>query len=107
MTRKRGNDKTLERRHRRSINNQPIPAGRYILYCIPYPDKWKIILNKNLFSWGLHMDPTKDIASMEVPVSYNNPPAEYFTMQFHEAPNGCQLSMQWGDIKANLPIAFN
>ena len=90
-----------------SVSGKIIPAGRYILYCIPYPDKWKIIFNNNLFSWGLHMDQTKDIAAIDIPVSHNNPPAEYFTMQFQAATKGCHLIMQWGDIKAELPIVFN
>ena len=55
----------------------------------------------------LHMDQTKDIAAIDIPVSHNNPPAEYFTMQFQAATKGCHLIMQWGDIKAELPIAFN
>ena len=90
-----------------TINDKKIAAGRYIIYCIPFPDKWKIILNSNLFSWGLHMDKTKDIAQVELPVTKNYPRAEYFTMIFQKTDQGCALVMQWGDTKAVMPISFN
>ncbi|MFM6925284.1 MAG: DUF2911 domain-containing protein [Ferruginibacter sp.] len=87
-----------------TISGKKIDAGRYIIYCIPYPDKWKIIINGNLFSWGLHIDKTKDIAEVEIPVIKNNVQIEYFTMLFQRSANGCELVMAWGDIKAVLPI---
>lgn len=90
-----------------TINSKKVSAGRYIMYCIPYPDKWKIIFNSNLFSWGLHMDKTKDVAETELPVTKNNIGAEYFTMIFQNASYGCDLVMEWGDIKASMPISFN
>jgi Protein of unknown function (DUF2911) len=90
-----------------TINAKKIAAGRYILYCIPYSDKWKIIINGNLYSWGLHIDKSKDLAEMEIPVIKNNMQIEYFTMQFQKATNGCELVMAWGNLKAVLPISFN
>ncbi|MEP6713639.1 MAG: DUF2911 domain-containing protein, partial [Ferruginibacter sp.] len=44
-----------------NINGKNIAKGSYILYCIPNPDRWTIVLNSNLHTWGLHMDETKDI----------------------------------------------
>jgi len=90
-----------------TIMGKKIVPGRYILYCIPYPDKWVIVFNSNLFSWGLHMDKSKDILQAEIPVTSNNYPAEYFTMAFQNAEQGCNLVMQWGALKAVLPIFFN
>jgi hypothetical protein len=89
------------------INGQKIAAGRYIIYCIPYPDKWKIFFNSNLFSWGLHMDKTKNIAQTEIAVTTTSSSVEYFTMQFQNTANGCLLLMAWGNAKAVLPISFN
>jgi hypothetical protein len=89
------------------INEKKIPPGRYILYCIPSAEKWKIIINQNLYSWGLHIDKTKDIAEMEIPVSNHNMQVEYFTMLFQKATHGCNLVMAWGDVKAVLPINFD
>jgi len=89
-----------------TINDKKIAPGRYILYCIPSPDKWKMIINQNLYSWGLHIDKTKDIAEMDIPVIKTNVQAEYFTMLFQPAAGGCVLIMSWSNIKAVLPINF-
>ena len=90
-----------------SINEKKLGPGRYIMYCIPYADKWKIIFNENLYSWGLHIDKAKDIAEIELPVIKNNMEIEYFTLQFQKSTNGCKLVMAWGDMKVILPINFN
>lgn len=90
-----------------TINGKKVTAGRYIMYCIPYPDKWVIVINQNLFSWGLHIDKSKDIAGVEIPVIKNNVQIEYFTMLFQPSTYGCNLVMAWGGVKAVLPINFN
>ena len=90
-----------------NINGKKIGPGRYIMYCIPYPDKWKIIFNENLYSWGLHIDKTKDIAEIELMVYKNNIVIEYFTMLFQNSTSGCDLVMAWGDMKVVLPVNFN
>lgn len=89
-----------------TINGKKIAAGRYILYCIPYPATWKMIINQNLYSWGLHIDKTKDVAEIDIPVTKTNTQIEYFTMLFQKAAGGCVLIMSWGDVKAVLPINF-
>lgn len=89
------------------IGEKEITPGRYIMYCIPHPDKWKIIFNKNLFSWGLHIDKTKDVAEVDLAVLKSNSTNEYFTMVFQNAVNGCQLVIAWGDMKTTMPINFN
>jgi hypothetical protein len=90
-----------------SVNGKNIHRGRYILYCIPFPDKWKIIFNTNLFSWGLHIDKTKDLTETELPVTKNNTETEFFTMVFQKAAHGCNLLITWGDIKVVMPISFD
>lgn len=89
------------------LHGKKIAPGRYIIYCIPYADKWKIIINQNLYSWGLHIDKTKDIAEIVIPAVKNNVQVEYFTMLFQNSAYGCDLVMAWGDVKAVLPINFN
>lgn len=90
-----------------TINGKKIPTGRYIIYCIPSADQWKVIINNNLYSWGLHIDKTKDLVEMDIPVIKNDVQIEYFTMLFQKAAYGCNLLMAWGDVKALLPIQFN
>jgi hypothetical protein len=50
------------------IQDKKIKAGRYVLYCIPEADKWDIVINSNIDSWGLQQDTTKDIAHFIIPV---------------------------------------
>ena len=89
-----------------SIQGKKIPAGRYILYGIPQPDKWTIILNSNIDSWGLKQDPAMDVARFEVPVSTNGITLEYFTLVFEKTNTGADLVIAWADIVARLPIEF-
>ena len=88
------------------IKGQKIEKGRYTIYCIPYQDKWNIVFNTGLFSWGLHTDTTKDIAKVEIPAFKTKKNVEYFTMVFQPAPSGAKLIMAWDDIEAVLPISF-
>ncbi len=89
-----------------TINETKIAAGRYIMYCIPHADKWQIIFNSNLYSWGLHIDKAKDLASVELPLLKNDIDIEYFTMVFQPAANGCNLIMSWGNMKVVMPVNF-
>jgi Protein of unknown function (DUF2911) len=89
-----------------TVNGQKVMPGRYIIYCIPYPEKWIIVLNNNLFSFGLHQDTAKDVKRFEIPVEKTNDNIEYFTMVFQKSAGGADLIMAWGDVKAALPLAF-
>ena len=89
------------------INNKNLPAGRYALYCIPNQDKWVLVVNSNVHSWGLNIDPTKDLVRIELPVQEQKPALEDFTMVFKPAYYGADLIMAWDNIKAVLPINFS
>ena len=89
------------------IAGKKIDKGRYIIYCIPYPDKWTIILNNNLFTWGLHMDTSKDIFKTDIPTVLQSPIVEDFTMVFQPAPYGTNLLMTWDNVKTVLPISYS
>lgn len=88
------------------INGKDVPAGRYVMYCIPYVDHWTIVLNKNLYTWGLHMDTTKDFLKADIPTMELNPALEDFTMVFLPSDGGTELLMAWDNVKAILPIIF-
>jgi hypothetical protein len=89
-----------------SIQNKKIKAGRYILYAIPEQDKWTIILNSNIDSWGLHPDPSKDIARFIVSPNKISRSVEYFTMIFQQTTSGADLIIVWDTIEVKLPIDF-
>jgi hypothetical protein len=89
-----------------TIQDKKVNAGRYIIYCIPYQDKWTIILNNDLYTWGLKIDSTKDIMQFDIPVKKTSVDFEYFTMVFQPITNGAQLVMAWDDTEGRLPINF-
>jgi len=86
------------------IANQTIEPGRYAMYCIPYADKWTIVLNKNLYSWGLDIQPEHDVLRTDIPVIKLSPELEDFTMVFVPSDRGAELLMAWDDAKTLLHI---
>ena len=89
-----------------TIQGKKVNAGRYVIYCIPYRDKWTIILNNDIYTWGLKIDSTKDLMHFDIPVGKAPVDLEYFTMVFQPIPNGAELVMAWADTEARLPINF-
>ena len=88
------------------IQDKKIKAGRYVLYCIPQPDNWTIIINSNIDSWGLHPDSTKDISHFVIPVKQTSNQLEYYTMIFQKTDAGYDLLMAWDNLEARLPFKF-
>jgi hypothetical protein len=88
------------------IQNKKINKGRYAIYSIPQEKTWTIVLNRNIYTWGLHPDPSQDIARFEVPVEKAPATVEYFTMAFINNTSGPQLLISWDDIVTRLPIQF-
>lgn len=88
------------------INNKNIPAGRYGMYCIPFKDKWILALNTNLYTWGLDIQPEKDVIRIEVPVQKQQPSLEDFTIVLAPASYGADMLIAWDDVKTVLPLMF-
>lgn len=91
-----------------TIYNRKVAQGRYVLYCIPYEDKWSVIFNNDLFTWGLKIDSTKDEYKFDIPINKTNFPFEVYTMEFQKANPGpgMQLIMEWDSVQAILPIQY-
>jgi hypothetical protein len=88
------------------IQDKKVSAGRYVLYCIPQPGEWTIVLNSNIDSWGLKPDSTRDVIKFSIPETAHNRPVEYFTMIFQKTDAGAELIMAWDDREARLPFRF-
>jgi len=88
------------------INNKKVLKGRYVIYCIPQENTWTLVLNNDLYTWGLKIDSTKDAYKFDIPVAKTRFPYELFTMEFEKADKGMQLIMEWDSIKAALPITW-
>jgi Protein of unknown function (DUF2911) len=84
-----------------------VKKGRYTLYCIPYADKWTMILNKETDTWGsFKYDVKKDVARLDVSVQKQSDITEAFTMVFEKAGAGISLTIAWDNVKVSLPIAL-
>ena len=89
-----------------TIQEKKINAGRYVMYCIPSADKWTIVLNSNIDTWGLEPDVSKDIARFDIPVTRTNYRLEYFSLVFEKTAKGADLLMGWENVEARLPFQF-
>ncbi|MBB1284606.1 DUF2911 domain-containing protein [Flavisolibacter sp. BT320] len=89
-----------------TIQGKQIPVGQYTLYAIPYEDRWTIIFNSELYTWGLRFNTAKDIASFDIPVTTRDRMVEYFTIVFDETEKGADLVLAWANKEARLPLQF-
>jgi Protein of unknown function (DUF2911) len=90
-----------------TIQNKKVAKGRYILYCIPYENKWTIVFNSNVDSWGLKMDSRDDVYKFDVPLTFNSSLLiEYFTIAFEKTDKGFDMLMVWENMTARLPITL-
>jgi len=91
------------------INKIKVKKGRYSLYAIPNPNKWTIILNKEVDSWGAFLyDSTKDIVRIEVVPELIEQPIDPFTIYFEK--NNLQninMNIFWENTKVVLPITIS
>lgn len=88
------------------INNKKIKKGRYTLYCIPYADKWTLIINKETDTWGgFKYDQAKDVVRVDMPVNKSET-TEALTIVFEKSPNGANMLIYWDTAKVSLPILF-
>lgn len=89
------------------VGGARVKKGRYTLYCIPFEEKWTLIVNRETDTWGsFKYDETKDVTRFDVPVLKQNDITESFSMYFDKAAMGVSLIIQWDNIKVNLPITF-
>ena len=70
-----------------SVSGKSYLPAWYIL-TVSHLDKWKIIFNNNLFSWGLHMDQTKTSR-----YRHTCQPQQPSCGIFHHAVPGCNQGM--------------
>jgi hypothetical protein len=89
-----------------TITNKKVQKGRYVIYCIPHENNWTLVLNDDLYTWGLKIDSAKDEYKFTIPVAKTRFPYELFTMEFEKADKGMQLNMEWDSVKASLPITW-
>ena len=89
------------------IGNTKVKKGRYTIYCIPYTDRWTIILNKDTDTWGsFKYDQAKDILRLDVPVQKQLEVLESFVMAFEKAATGANLVIAWDNLRVSVPFTY-
>ena len=89
------------------IGDSKVKKGRYTMYCIPYEDKWTVIVNKETDTWGsFRYDEKNDVVRVDVAVQKQTEITEAFVMAFSKSETGATLTIAWEYIKLDLPIAF-
>ena len=89
------------------IGNTKVKKGRYTIYCIPYAEKWTMIINKETDTWGsFKYDEKKDVLRLDVPVQKQTEILDAFVMAFDKMPAGAGLIIAWDNFKVVLPISF-
>lgn len=90
------------------IAGKAVPKGRYSLFCIPQANKWTIIVNKDVFSWGsFTYDAKKDLLRTDVSVEKMTDITEALTIYFDDSKLGANLVIMWDDVKVAVPISLN
>ncbi len=89
------------------IGSTKIKKGSYAVFAIPNKDKWTIILNKDLNTWGaFKYDASKDVVKIDVPTQKSTEIAEVFYVYFDKTAKGFSMNAGWDDIKISMPISF-
>lgn len=89
------------------INGKKVKKGRYTLYCLPYADKWTLIINKEIDTWGaFKYDEKKDLLRVDLPVLKQNESLDAFVMVFDKTTSGYNLNIGWDEVRVSLPIVY-
>jgi hypothetical protein len=89
------------------LGNTKIKKGRYTMYCVPYTDKWTVIINKDVDAWGsFTYDVKKDVARLEIPITKSTEVLDSYTMAFDKTATGFGLTIAWDNIRAVVPFTF-
>lgn len=87
------------------INRILVKKGKYSVFAIPNIDKWTIIFNKDLNTWGsFKYDKAKDLLRVDMPLQKVTEIAETFYIFFDKTTTGFSLNAGWDDVKVTLPI---
>jgi hypothetical protein len=89
-----------------TLGGKTIPAGRYTMFALPTPNKWTLIISKQIGEWGIPYPVEKfDFARMEMKVSKLSAPLENFTISFDATGTSCTMKFDWEMTRASIDIA--
>lgn len=88
------------------IKGNRIDTGTYVIYTIPTPKDWTIILNRGVKNWGSDQyKKSDDVCRFTVTPERKKKPVETFSFQFENVKGEtCDLLMEWEDWSVSIPI---
>ncbi|HEY5691783.1 MAG TPA: DUF2911 domain-containing protein [Cyclobacteriaceae bacterium] len=90
-----------------TVGEKKLAAGTYSLYTIPNADKWVIIFNSKLDTWGAYeYDESKDVARVEVPAGKSDEELEAFTITFDGKGGSADMVLGWENTKIKVPFKY-
>jgi hypothetical protein len=88
-----------------TAGGKTIPAGRYTMFALPTPNKWTLILSKQIGEWGIPYPGAQfDFARMEMKVSQLPAALQNFTISFDASGNACKMKFDWETTRASIDI---
>lgn len=89
------------------IGGKVVNKGKYSLFCIPTPDEWTFIVNRDTDSWGaFKYDQKKDVVRVKVKNKKLLTPTEVFSIYFEKTTAGASMVVSWDVVSAALPIGL-
>ncbi len=90
-----------------TVGDKTLKAGTYSLYTIPNKDKWTIIFNSKLDTWGaFEYDDSKDVARVEVPAGSTDKEVEAFTITFDGKGGSGDMILAWENTMVKVPLKY-
>jgi hypothetical protein len=95
-----------------TIDDQPLPAGKYSIWTIPNKNKWSVIFNKRRLLWGVKLTnqkasrvPEYDTLVVDCQVSKSLNIKEDFTISFvQSSPDTTIMMFAWDNVVVPLEI---
>lgn len=91
------------------IGGSFVPSGTYTMFAEIHPNNWIIKISSERFIGGANnRDISKDVASVNVPLTYLPQVRESFTIGFQKVDeDNCNMIFEWDRTRATMPISFN
>jgi hypothetical protein len=76
------------------------------MYAVPGPESFKLTFNSELGVFFAHLEPdhTKDLFTVNVPVSTQSAETEMFTININGNGSGAQIDFVWDKTLFSVPI---
>ena len=87
-----------------TFGNLKVPAGEYTLFILPTADKWELIINKEMGTWGTDYNSEFDLGRVDMKVDKRDPPLDQHTIEIDPAAGGGVLRVEFGSAKATAPF---